>query len=231
MAFPTIQSVTETIIAANQTQHLVNMPAIVDAGDLLIVLFVNDGSATVTTPSGWSLLDSTASGSAARLSCYAKDAVGDEDSTTVDFVTSASEYGVAQCFRITGWAGTVPDDVENATAATGSDDSPDPASLTASWGSDDNLWIAACGYNSNGTVSAYPFSSNNNNTIGDNGPHGCGLGGCAENNATATNNPGTFTLSGSTDWIAMTLVIEPAAAPTTLEINVFDCTPVETTLI
>jgi hypothetical protein len=208
MAFPTVESVTATAFPTNDTQHLVNMPAAVDAGDLLIVLFANDGSDTVTTPSGWTLLDSSANGTAVRLSCYAKDAVGDEDGTTVDFVTSGNEYAAAQCYRITGWSGDV-NDVENSTAATGSDDSPNPASLTASWGSDDNLWIAACCSDSNVTVSVYPFANNNTNTIADQVTHGVGLGSCSENNATATNDAGSFTISGAQEWVATTLVVKP----------------------
>lgn len=53
MGFPVILSVTETSFDTNTTSHLVAMPAVVAAGDLLVILFANDADSTVTTPSGW----------------------------------------------------------------------------------------------------------------------------------------------------------------------------------
>ena len=52
LAAPVVASVTETAFGTNTIDHYVNMPATVDAGDLLIVLFTNDGGDTVTTPAG-----------------------------------------------------------------------------------------------------------------------------------------------------------------------------------
>ena len=50
LAAPVVASVTETAFDSDTTDHYVDMPAAVDAGDLLIVLFTNDGDATVTIP-------------------------------------------------------------------------------------------------------------------------------------------------------------------------------------
>ena len=70
LAAPAVASVTETAFGTDTTDHYVSMPATVDAGDLLIVLFTNDEGATVTTPSGWNLLASDANGTQVRLSVY-----------------------------------------------------------------------------------------------------------------------------------------------------------------
>ena len=111
LAAPAVASVTETAFGADTADHYVNMPAAVDTGDLLIVLFTNDGSATVTTPAGWSLLASNASGAQVRLSVYYKIAAGTEGGTTVNFVTSAAEQAAAQVYRITNWHGTTPPEI------------------------------------------------------------------------------------------------------------------------
>ena len=58
------------------------MPATVDAGDLLLMHFVNDGNATVTTPAGWTLLNSTLNGTQVRSGWYYKLAAGTEGGTT-----------------------------------------------------------------------------------------------------------------------------------------------------
>lgn len=146
-AFPTVSSITSSTFGVDDNNHLVGMPAVVDAGDLLIVLFANDDSDSVTTPSGWTLLFSQheTTNNRVRGSVYAKDAVGDEDGTTVDFVTSGNEQAAAQVYRIpaSNWYGTIATGIEVGSAnenETGT--SPDPSPLNPSnWGSEDTLWI------------------------------------------------------------------------------------------
>ncbi len=78
------------------------MPATVNARDLLLCIFTNDGAATVTTPSGWTSKGTQlSSNSGVRQRVFAKIASGSEDGTTVDFVTSASESAAAQVYRVT----------------------------------------------------------------------------------------------------------------------------------
>lgn len=79
-AYPQVASVTETVFNTDATAHASALPAS-SSGDLLVAFFVNDGNATVTTPSGWTLLDSTASGTAVRLSVYYKISTGGDSGT------------------------------------------------------------------------------------------------------------------------------------------------------
>src|SRR5439155_787842 len=51
--FPTIQSVTSTSFPTDSTTHNVQMPATVNAGDLLIVFFADHGTPGMNYPSGW----------------------------------------------------------------------------------------------------------------------------------------------------------------------------------
>ena len=81
--FPVVDSVTETLFAADATAHSGELPASIAAGDLLIALFANDGNATVTTPSGWSSKGTLVSGTAVRGSVFAKLALGTEDTSAM----------------------------------------------------------------------------------------------------------------------------------------------------
>lgn len=140
MAFPTVQSATTTDFSSGSTTHNVSMPATVNPGDLLICAFCADGTPTITTPSGWTVMGSQQSfgSSTAVGGVYYKVADGSEDGTTVNWVTSTSQPGAAIVVRITGWGGTP----EQAYATQIFGNLPDPPSLTPSWGALDTLWLA-----------------------------------------------------------------------------------------
>ncbi|MFX1265780.1 MAG: hypothetical protein ACFFH0_10405, partial [Promethearchaeota archaeon] len=175
LAAPLVDSVTETTFDTATSDHYVNMPATVNAGDLLIVLFTNDGNATVTTPAEWTELASNAGNGAVRLSVYYKIAGGTEGSTTVNFATSAAEEAAAQVYRITNWHGTTPPEIS--AAATGTSTRPNPASLTpAGWDVADTLWLAVGGQDrgdQSGTT-AYPASyTDGTSTLSSDGTGSC----------------------------------------------------------
>jgi len=212
LAAPVVAAVTETPFNSSaSTTHEVNMPATVDAGDLLIVLFTNDGTATVTTPSGWTLLATATSGGAVRLSVYYKFAAGDEDGATVDFITSTGEQAAAQVYRITDWHGTTPPEIS--TAATGTSTSPDPASLNpAGWDVANTLWLAVAGQdrgNRSGTT-AYPASYTDGiSTLSADLWGSCRTLSARRALAAASENPGTFTIPASEQWVAFTIAVRP----------------------
>lgn len=155
--YPVVQSVTNSTFAGNATTHNVTMPAIVDAGDLLICFFSNDSDDTVTTPSGWtqmySILNADGDG---RGSGYKKVASGSEDGTTVNFVTSGSEQGAAQVFRITNWGGSLTHVVAG-TPSTANN----PPALTSGFGVVPTLWIVAIHTADGDDVSAPPTNYTN----------------------------------------------------------------------
>jgi len=211
LAAPVVASVTETAFGADTINHYVNMPATV-TGDLLIVLFTNDGSATVTTPGGWNLLASDANGSAVRLSVYYKIAAGTEGGTTVNFVTSAIQQAAAQVYRITDWQGTTPPEIS--TAATGTNTRPDPASLDpAGWDVADTLWLAVAGQDrgDQGPTIAYPaYYTDGISTLSSATTDSCRTLSARRVLAAASENPGAFTIPASEEWVAFTIAVRPA---------------------
>lgn len=208
----------ETVFNTDATAHLVAMPptGTVKVGDLLMAVFASDGSATVTTPAGWTSKFSGVNGTAVRLGVYVKDAVGTEGGTTVDFVTSAAEKAVAQVFhfRAQEWDGNIAN-IETAIAASGATLNPDPPSLAPTWGGDaNNYFVTALATSAPVFISAYPtlFSDfrHTRNTASTTAE--VGLATAARISASATLDPGLFTLAelpgGS---VIATIVIKGAA--------------------
>jgi hypothetical protein len=215
---PAVTSVTETAFGTDTTDHYVDMPATVNAGDLLIVLFTNDGSATVTRPDGWSSLASDVNGSAVRLSVYYKIAAGTEGGTAVNLVTSAGEQASAQVYRITDWNGTTPPEIS--TAATNATPAPNPASLNpAGWNVTDTLWLAVVGQDrgdQEGTTT-YPASySDGIGTLSSGELGNCRTLSARRVHATASENPGAFTIPVGEEWVAFTIAVRPALRDLTI---------------
>ena len=115
------------------TKAPVTMPANIITGDLLIMLFKPGSTGVPTTPTGWTLLASRLSTGNSYI--YYKISDGTEGSLVN--VTLTSAYVSAITYRISNYTG-VP---EASFAATNVND---PPSLTTSWSSTKNLFIAAC---------------------------------------------------------------------------------------
>jgi len=211
MSAPVVAPVTETAFGTDTTSHYVNMPSTVNAGDLLIVLFSNDRNGSVTTPGGWTELASDTSGPHIRVSVYYRIAAGNEGGTTVNFITSAAEEAAAQVYKITNWHGTTPPEIS--TAATGTDAAPDPTSLNpAGWDVADSLWIAVAGQDrgdQTGTT-AYPAGyTDGTSTLSSGGTGSCRTLSARRVLATASENPGAFTIPVSEQWVAFTIAVRP----------------------
>jgi hypothetical protein len=211
---PFVRSVTESDTFSESTSHDVAMPATVVGGELLLTLFANDGTATVTTPSGWTALGTNAT-IADRTSVYAKVANGTEGGTTVDFITSASEVASAQVWRVAGWPQDIAS-VELSTFTSGIDTVPNPPSFSPSWGAKDTLWIALTGLgNGSSTVSSYPTNYTGGlltMTIG--AAETSGVAAASRQLSTSTEDPGAFTLGVSDSWSAAVVAVEPAGVNT-----------------
>jgi len=211
LAAPAVASVTETAFSTDTTNHNVNMPAAVDEGDLLIAVFANDGSATVATPSGWSLLASNAYRSQVRISVYYEIAAGTEAGTLVNFVTSAAEQAAAQVYRITNWHGVTPPEI--CTAATGTSTRPNALSLDPTeWDTSDTLWLAVAGQDrgDQAGTTAYPAGYTDGiGTVSSPTISSCRTLSARRTLAVASENPGAFTVPVSEEWIAFTIAVRP----------------------
>jgi len=215
-ASPDVASVTETIFATDDVNHLVAMPGTVAAGDLLLLFITTDGTATVTKPVGWTQYWVSAGVLALRAGGYAKVAVGDEGSTTVNFVTTAAEQAAAQVYRIQNWYGAlgglaVGSYVISTVLAPGGT-TADPPSLSPVWGAADALWISVVHTSSARTiVSGSTGYSNLISTRSSETTNAGQIGSMRLSVHSATEDPDIFTFSGTgVTSVSQTIAIAPA---------------------
>jgi len=203
VAFPQIAA-TATTSSAVSTSHNINLPSGIQAGDLLLVGLTNKDSAGAPTfPAGWTQVWSLANDPGAANRClhvgYYRIADGSEGATiTVTFGGSVAVG--AWAYRITGAHPAIP---EGATARNGTaNDNPNPPPLNpAGWDIDDTLWIASFGEPGNRTVSAFPANYTLSQIDGD------GIAVAARALAAASDDPGAFTISSNTFWVAATAAV------------------------
>jgi hypothetical protein len=158
--FPVYQSTTVTDFGADATSHLANMPATVNAGELLLAFAAFDMTATITTPSGWSLLVDFGQSLSEVFSLYGKVAAGTEGGGTTDFVTSTAQRGSVHVIRVSSWAGHLG----GLMIAQGVINSTTPyAGMT--WGATarDTLWIASAAKSSATVWGTGPTGYSNTN--------------------------------------------------------------------
>lgn len=203
--FPNIIDVTSGTDAVDQQNHSVDLFASISANDLLLVYVSADNNATtIGFPAGWTQLFHTpTTGAGCVLGAWYRVADG-EEGASITVTTDTNQMISFITYQITDYAG-VP---ECGTATEGaSADAPDPPSLSPSWGEMDTLWFATTGWDWKRTISAYPanYADGLYEWIDDD--QGVGVAAAVRNNETATEDPGTFTLSGNTSYIANTIAI------------------------
>lgn len=217
MALPLVYSSNTGVESANTTSHAVPLPATVVAGQLLIVWMSFDGVPGVTwdnsTAGTWSNYIDTANGTSCKLVVKAKIADGTEGGKTLTITTDATEQSVNRSIAVYNWEGTLAGGLNIPAAATGTTANPDPPAATDSWGTVDRKTIAVQGCDGGRTTSAYPsgFTLNQFNDSSGGGA-GCGLGSAGLNNNAGSQNPGTFTISASDQWVAATISIRGGTA-------------------
>lgn len=203
----------ETSTFNTQTQpQIITLPAVINNGDRVIIQYCT-GNVTVTTPSGWLLIDTTTN-TGVRLGFYYRDCNGTEGGTTVSFAMGGNQRSTVIVHRIQ--AGTFdPAVAPSLTFSTGaSGTNPDPPAHSPAWGAQDTLWIAAYGQRSDSAaVVTFPFPDGNLHARpGTTGAGYNNTGSCWAKVNTASLNPGNFTngvISSNSTWVAATLAIKP----------------------
>jgi hypothetical protein len=225
-SFPIVESVTTTSFPTDSTSHLVQMPATVNAGDLLIAFTVFDDRPNVNTPAGWTFFFGWGCcPDEPKFSMHAKRATGTEGGTTVDFVTTdagfgfgAAQKGAAQVYRITGWrdSGILTNDIAwaNDCCYDGATANPDsPALNPTHWDVENTLWIAAYGADDDHDGTAYPTNyAGGTFTESDSSATSASMGSAWRHFAAVSEDPGTFTIAASAVWIASTVAVRPAVS-------------------
>jgi hypothetical protein len=216
MAYPTIESVGQNSTSAG-TSHAITLPSGVQTGDLLILVFATDGDNTITNWDTFTGLDSESNGTASFGAIGYRIATG-SDACTIE--TSVSEPGSHVVYRISGHdSGQAP---EASTVAEDTTALPDPTGVTPTGGAKDYLWIHACTWDRNRTVSAWNANFTLSRTYESGGGAGdCSVGISGRNENTTTKDPTYITISASDQWIAWTVAVHPVSATTAYKDIVF----------
>lgn len=212
MAFPQVEATNTSSEGSGVTNHTVNLPAGIQAGETLLVFFSCDTAEAIGWPGGWNQIFDISNGTDNSLAIAWRKATGGEGAS-ITVTTGGSEQSAHASYRISGAIDPTVTAPEASTGATGGSVNPDPDSLTAGGGSKEYLWIAVEGNDGDKTVSAYPtnYDSNQLNSVSA-GSGGCGVGVSSDEVETDVQDPGTFTLSAGDQWVACAVAVYPAEA-------------------
>ncbi len=216
MAFPQIIAVTGTNGTASDSTPTATISNLVKAGDLLLALIRSDagtGFAWPGSPVWTELFDSTADAANDAISLAHRFADGSELDVTPTVTSGLKWAGLTWVIR-----GAHPTQApEFATLVTGASATPNPGSLSPSWGAEDTLWIWAGGWEGEQTSppASNPTNYASNIAGADSGVAGAVATNCRVATASrelnaASEDPGSWTISVSDDWTATVLAIRPA---------------------
>jgi len=220
--FPQILDTVEAGFFLASTTHNVNMPATVEAGELLVAngSGFEIGFPGLDIPSGWEAkwIEESSVNTGLEGGLFVKKADGTEGGTSVNFSTGAACTMAVEVRRIALWSGNL-DDIAIGVPVHAQTANPNPPNLAPAAGSQRYLWGAiyeaadddetATGYPTNYTVAQnYVISGGGVND-------GPSAGSAWRELEASSDNPGTFTLSGSEGTIANLLAVRPIGPPPT----------------
>lgn len=207
MAFPQVATSSSGQESSASTSHVVTLPSGVGAGNLLLIFIATDVDDALTPPSGWTELSDLSVSSSAQCGVAYRIADGSEGASAT-YTSSASNIAVWIAYRLTGnHASTAP---EVAQGVNDSGANPNPPSLNPSnWGTEDTLWFAMAATPVNITVSSYPTNYTGGLNSATSAENGASVSVARRELNAASEDPGTFTLSTSSDHRAITLAVRP----------------------
>lgn len=204
------------VVTSNSNAWTLTYPTNVRIGDVLVAMVGVDGAPTFTWNSPWAVIASLTNVAASVSAGYVRAASALSGTFTLNL--GATEQGGWRIWRINGVYddATLANFIASATAS-GTDANPNGPNLDpANWGTEATLWAVAIGVDTSRTVSTYPGNmadSQGSNVSGGAGGATVAVAAAAGVPA-SSRDPGTFTVSASDEWAAITLGIRPAVLPT-----------------
>lgn len=140
-----------TTFYAAGTSHDIPIPGTDTSGDLVIIALCKDDDISPSQPGGWSILADAESLDQIWLTVYAIVSNGSLGST-VNIITDSEDVGAIICrIPVGAWRGAISGGLEAGSVAVATAVGI-TASVTPSWGIDNNLIINICGEDGNGTT-------------------------------------------------------------------------------
>lgn len=225
MAFPTTSAPTVSgNITSAGTSHVMDRPGDSHADDLILMFAGVWADDLDGSPGGWVNVYSGDSGTVVWNLWALKD-TGSEPATWT-WTTPSARKSVAHLYRIVGWGGTIATDIDSSTVANNSASTIYWNTITADWGSADNLFMATVHQydNTNTTVTGHP---SNYTVAGPDGVAGFNAGvkthSYRRELAAASDTPSDGTKGDANLWVSYGCVIKPgnAGLPVTAGPKVF----------
>jgi hypothetical protein len=227
MASPVVEQVVTSATATASTSHIVNLPT-ATAGQLLLIVS-SRGSTAANYNVHASVTELRDEPSAGGFYIAYRQMDGTEPASYT-LITTAATRSADLAFRISGAENPATILPVLAAAGAGAGTTPNPPSVTPG-SSKDYLFIAACGSSGeqadDGTYcTVFPTNythSQNEKTCGVAGTNLGGMIAAASRQLTtgSTEDPGTFTVSETGNWITQTIMIHPAPPPVLGSVKTF----------
>jgi hypothetical protein len=210
MAFPSYSRTTGSS-TGDTTAHTITLPGTITAGQILLLVVSIDGDPTTisfdTTGVGsWTTLYSTTGANLARAALW-KVADGTEDGLTLTLNLGVTQQAAWHIFL----ASSAQSVEYTASGATSSSTVTYTTALTPTWGSADTLWIAATHFVDTPTVTAYSSGYSDGTRTVSTGADNTSIFSQTLQSTSATETPGTATLSASKLYVNYVFAIRPAA--------------------
>jgi len=215
-SYPSVANISTTTFTG--TSATINYPSDLASGDIVLAAFsLDDDTRSVNTPSGWTLLlnqggngDTTDDDN--RMFIFYRRATG-FDGPTFSVTLPTSSRTAVWVGRVTGVSQVSNPEAAGSGSESGGTTNPNPPSLTASWGSANNLWLVIGGFRafsgSGPTVSLFPTNYANSQSVTSYTSNRVTVAVATRNLAAATENPVTFTISTVASTATATVVIRP----------------------
>jgi hypothetical protein len=217
MAFPAVVNTATTSGTTAVTSAVINLPASIVAGNLLVAIHRSAAAGAHGWPAGWTeLADSTGDPTDDNTSIAWRKADGAEGATVT--VTQGSSKFASLVYQISGAADPTIQPPEISTEAVASSASPNPTTCTPTGGAKDYLWLWLGGWGGEQTSPPASTPTNYTNALGADS-------GVASTPATnvrvasarrelnaASEDPPLWTISVIDSWIAWTMAVHPVAA-------------------
>jgi hypothetical protein len=224
MASPSLVSSTVTSITTSATAHTYNLPATVAAGDLMVAWLVAGDStltAGTTLTDDWTNILDRLVIAFHRWQCWVRRADGTEGGSTIAATAGSAVKGGGVVQRISGAWGSGGEGTAyeiGTPTSTGFGTGPNPNSVTAPWGSADQLYIAAATGGGDGATFTAPSGYGSLAQVAAGAGHIVAAAVLAE--TSASDDPAAFSLDLSENHQAVTLVIRPLDVSADLDMSV-----------
>lgn len=214
MSYPVIASSVDTDFNLSATSFSVNLPGSLAVGDRVVIAADFRSTSTITPPSGYTLLRQVAGGGSVGGSFYWERICNGTEGSTATFNSVTATSAAFKVLKITGAHASTQSEISNP-GASGDVSAVNPQGVTASWGADDNLFIAfgaSSAATMNFTAAPTNYSGLSQN-VASSGGATCNIAYASRNFNSASDDPSAFTTSSNRWWSALTLVVRPVTVP------------------